>query len=220
MIKQDAVTILAEALHDLAQLKSLVETVDEMLLNQARTENMEHPPSLLDGKHKTLLAALFARQRFNDLKILYPNTLWCSVFLASYALLENGLAALSECYHNAELTPIGPEDLKHTGIRRSRVFLSQIVALKIPENDEHCKAIETARVLRNCLAHASGFIGRSKNKQAILDIIAADKTLSTMEEHLQMSKAFVLTFLDHCNAHLESILYDNFGDSLTSSESS
>jgi hypothetical protein len=64
--------------------------------------------------------------------------------------------------------------------------------------------------IRNCLAHSSGDIDKSKNAIRIREIIANEPTLAEADGYLFLQKKFVDKFLLSTNDFIETLLALNY----------
>jgi len=193
---------LDESLKKFDTLKVLIHTVDNLLSVRAQVEGADSLGNLA-FQNRSLFEAMISSMRYFDLRVLYPNTLWTSLFLTGYALFENTLDELSDYFAEKKRTALLPKDLNYKGIKRSIVFLTKVAVVSFPETSLYLEKIQKTNKIRNCLAHG-GKIGNYSKPEEIKALLDNDnKHLAEKNDYLVLSKEYVVEFFDHCRFFLK-----------------
>lgn len=89
-----------------------------------------------------------------------------SVFISSYAILEQNLDELISMNRSKGGVSLSPNDLKHRGITRSLVYAKKVLGKEIDQNSNHWKNLLLLQEIRNHLIHyGPGFNASSEHKK-------------------------------------------------------
>lgn len=189
---------------EMLDLESAIHTIDRLV-----NDELEHlsPVSLLDVMYKklTLYEGLIQNLEYFKLKNLLPNTIWSSLFVTGYSILEHTLDDLCLVVQTEQSLKLGPRDLKHRGIIRSEVYLASVSGCIFPSQGAEWKAITQANLVRNCLSHASGILDDSLNREELTKLLTTESSLSTSDGRLILSKDYVSTFVNNTKTMLSQL---------------
>jgi hypothetical protein len=94
--------------------------------------------------------------QFLKREFTFPNLLRTSLFLSCYSLFEDLLAQLCRAVEAVATPRVRLEDLRGSGVVRSRLFLERVASIPFPDPDALWQDIDRLRLARNCLAHENG----------------------------------------------------------------
>lgn len=212
MIKdaEKIVTVLSDYEDQLSQIERLVNTIDEMLTQKVGSTK---PLSMLDAMFQKVSPLKMAVQNmfYFDLKVMFPNILWSSVYLTLYSIFEHALDDLCSIIKSELNLKLSPTELRDRGIIRSETYLRKIAQLDFPADSEEWKDAKVANSIRNCLTHAAGIIDDYSKPEEIRSIVRSDANLSELEGEgrLVISKEYVLSTVGTVRAVFKKITGDS-----------
>jgi hypothetical protein len=179
----------------MVELEGLIVTLNDLIIKELQHTE---PISMFDIilKKVGVLNALLQNNRYEDLKIRFPNILWASVFVTSFSSTESVLDELCINIRNEFQIALSQSDLKSKGITRSQIYLTKVAKLDLSSHSKEWDALKKSNIVRNCLTHTDGIIEDSQDKDSLRQIIRQDHTLSDVDGHLVISKQFALNFID------------------------
>ena len=89
---------------------------------------------------------------------------------------------------------IGPKDIAHKGITRSRIYLEKVVGLDFPDQHSSWNRINDFADLRNCIVHAAGRIG--DNAERIRKLVRTSWFAYSSSETIDMDHEFLMQSFD------------------------
>lgn len=115
---------------------------------------------------------------------VFAQVLRRSLFIAAYAILEQGLDRLCVNAGAERNFQIAPGDLKHRGITRSEVYLTKVIGLSFPVHLSEWKRIKIYGEFRNYLVHSGPALNRGEPSKQLLRQMQGldDLTLEEGEE--------------------------------------
>jgi hypothetical protein len=132
----------------------------------------------------------------------WSNLIWGSLFLRNYGFYESRLNILAYTIGEIEKSKLQPSDLKHSGIKRTKIFLTNVINHGVPIKEEMWEKFESLNQIRNLLIHNDGSIIKGgqnvdrKTRQFIENEegIAVNKTniLDIQKEFVTNSENFML----------------------------
>jgi len=197
--------IFSTAISRFAQIRDVVSEVDDMLKTKIKIEKLDVSPAatLMLGK-SSWLDYLLNNMRHKQLSVDFPNMLWSSLFFTTFATFEAVLDSLSYYHHMYKKINIGPNDLKDSGIKRSKKYLIKLADLKYPKDSQPWDEIEKLVDIRHCLMHANGNVKIYKNSKKIFSIINkySKSKIEIIDDFIVLKKEFVMLFTNLCHKFL------------------
>lgn len=136
----------------------------------------------------------------------FPAFALQTTFVATYSLLEDEMVNLARVVGRKIGIKLDPDDLKHTGIHASKVYLESLCEIDFPETSHPWQqAIHYGR-LRNVCAHARGRVKEGDTK--VRNFVESKKKLLSIDDYdqLHLSREFCFEVLDN----IETLLNDLF----------
>lgn len=186
--------LILEADAKLSKLKDLAELLSKFLKSEKVSAKTYSLLDVLTEQGLSPLDALFANQQYHDLGTLFPHMLWSSIFLSSYATLENALDTIAQCSVTTLGLALKPSDLKDRGVFRSASFLSKVVGIVELFDTSDWQFIRDANKIRNCFAHNAGHVPDTAS--ALRELIERNVSIRLTENHIVLSFDFAIQFLN------------------------
>lgn len=205
MDKELAPLSLRDSFQYFAQLDSLSTSVDDFLKSNARKQWDKVVASNTLPSHPEFVQSLAERKKYWELAIIFPNTLWSSIFLSAYSLIEHTLVSFSK-----EINHDDSPEIRMGGIFLAKKEITKHGGIQFPTDDPNWRFIELCNPIRNCIAHSSGDIDKSKNVIRIRKIIAIEPTLTEADGYLFLQKDFVDKFLLSASDFIKKLLALNY----------
>ena len=184
--------IISDSIQKFSQIEELIKMIDNMFSN-----NSDKPYSMLDVILKDKVSPLHAfvhNQKYYDLKNLYPNILWSSIFLTSYSIFEYCLSSICKSLPDEYSSLYN--DLKHKGINKSKVFFKKVCKIKFPDNIKEWDFIKNSNAVRNCIIHRSHNINSYKEGHKIFKFIKECNSLKTVDDKIILGREFPIKFIN------------------------
>ena len=99
---------------------------------------------------------------FLDLSDELPTVLRYAVLTAADTASEAFLNTTCEAYAEVSGSRVRFKDLNGTGIRRAQDYLKKVAGVPFPDNKPIWTTITRLHELRNCIVHAEGIVGPSR----------------------------------------------------------
>ena len=186
--------IIKSSIEKFSQTEELISLIDKLLKN-----NSGEQYNLLDvAINKTIspLQALIQNKHYFDLKNLYPNMVWSSIFLTIYSTFEHTLNEICKSLQNKNGNNIYLKDLKHKGITRSQFYLKKVIQIKFPDETKEWAFIKNSNEVRNCIIHEAGNFHDCNKNNGIIKFIENTKSLGEMDDKIVMKKEFSEEFIN------------------------
>ncbi len=175
---------------DFDLITTILKISDENLKEKMTTLSHEYKETL--KKCGTFELEEQAEIHFEELLQEYaqlPNILYTSLFLSSYALLEQKMAKLCEEYQTTNKTDIKLKDLNGKGIKKTKLYLRKVAG--IAEKDfKNWEKISIYNKIRNCILHNGGII-QDKDLKCLNNFKDKYKVLEINNDNsMELSKKF------------------------------
>lgn len=208
MLPKEANKILETTVTYIKQIQNIADDIEQMLKTQIKIENIVETNDLFSTE-SSIPQMYFNELRYQQLNIIYPNILWSSLFLTAYANLESSLDLLSDYFFHKTNLNISPEDLKDSGIKRSKKYLVKLVGLNFPYDRIEWKSIIEVAHIRHCIIHTNGIVSQYRNINTINSVIHKYQEIRIEDDHIIITKEFVRLFTTWCEHLLLSIKLNN-----------
>ena len=194
---KDAIEILDKAIDSIDHIDQMLIELESYLKKQIKNENIVEPSGLL-FQSGSLAATLLNNLRYQQLNIIFPNTLWSSLFLTLYGIFESTLDILSDYYFENNDLNFSPKELNYKGISRSEIYLRKMVGINFPSDIEQWESIKESADIRHCIIHANGIVDQFNKASSINMLVKKYPGISIEHNHLIIRKQFVETFIFWC----------------------
>ncbi len=136
----------------------------------------------------------------------FPQIQRAALFLMAYGTLEHGLIRTCDLVHYFAPQRVARTDLRGTGIRQARTFLTKVAALASPAEPQWNELLEYGEV-RNLLIHARGEVRENRRKIVRrLEQRDVGLTLTQQEQQIELEASFNSVFRHRATAFLEEML--------------
>lgn len=177
-------------------LSNLVEYADtlEMLLSEKLEKlraRVEKQAAKLREEEKEDFYDFFYSESHWQLTEVFPNTLWSSLFVTCYSLLEHRLNNLCKYLQSQKSYTLKLTDLSGKGIFRSKSYLTKVAGMSFPSGSDAWRNITNYSHLRNFVAHNDSKIDESDRGRATRQFIEGKPSIELdSTDHIIFSKAF------------------------------
>lgn len=194
---KDANKILDNAISHIEQIQNMLDDFDNCLTQQIINEKIVDTSELF-SPDASIPEMYFNELRYQQLNIIYPNTLRSSLFLTAYGTFESSLDILSDYYFANNRLGISPKELNDKGITRSEKYLTKLVGLNFPSDRDEWKSIKEVADIRHCIIHANGIVSQYTKANVINLLVRKYSGISIENDHIIIEKDFIKLFTDWC----------------------
>jgi hypothetical protein len=174
--------------HEMAQLWELHE-LTESFLTKAIAELTEKPhqyPKGLPAEHQYYYDEM-VNARYEQLVHVFPSRLRESLLLTAVSTLEHSLDTLCRDLQQQHGEALAPTDLRHKGIRRSKVYIEKVLRLPFPDDSAEWNRLLFVLEIRNVFAHVGGVCPPRLHRQ-----VSADQHLALDDDaEILISSSFI-----------------------------
>ena len=162
----------------LYELEEFMFSLKGFLIDQLKEINLsvEAQKSKLTNGQIEEIEEMYADD-YRQLKEIFPNILWSSLFITCYLLLESSLDILCEKLCKTTQQSSKPSNLKDKGITRSRKYLNNVINIKFPDKTTHWQEIKHYNLIRNIIVHEDGKVGETKKDKIVETYINQKKSI-------------------------------------------
>jgi len=191
----------------LYDLEEYAQRLGGLLKNELKgfTSFVEKEAAKLDEPEKERLYDLYSDDYWK-LKDVFPNIVWCSLFITCYSLLEHELSRICESMRSLKECPLKPSDLKDRGIFQSKAYLKKVIGIQFPDNTRYWQEICFYNRIRNRIIHEGGRVYDSENDSKLRAEI--DRTSSiNLDDYgrILLSCDFVLEVIENLKSFFRDI---------------
>jgi hypothetical protein len=194
---KDAIEILDNAIDNIDHIDHMLLELETYLKKQIQDENIVEPSGLLFGSG-SIASRLLNNLRYDQLNIIYPNTLWSSLFLTIYGIFESTLDILSDYFFENNNLSFSPKELNYKGISRSEIYLKKMVGINFRSDLEQWESIKESADIRHCIIHANGIVNQYNKGNVINSLVEKYPGISVEHNHLIIKKQFIESFISWC----------------------
>jgi hypothetical protein len=184
---KDAITILNNTITHIEQIQNMLDDFDNCLSQQIKNEKIVDTSELFT-RDASIPEMYFNELRYQQLHVIYPNTLRSSLFLTAYGTFESSIDILSDYYFANNKLRISPKDLNDKGITRSEKYLTKLVDLNFPSDRDEWKSIKELADIRHCIIHANGIVSQYTKSDVINLLVKKYSGISIENDHLIIEK--------------------------------
>lgn len=136
----------------------------------------------------------------------FPGIMRSSLLICIYTFLEHELNRFC-LYHNADGFKNNNSD---KGIERAKKFIKKELNIKFPDQTKSWQFIINVREIRNCFAHANGYIDQVTNPiklRNVIDLLGKDlvsESSGTIRK-IKLEEKFNKEFIKHVTEFLEDL---------------
>lgn len=133
-----------------------IEFMEENILkeqSQLQHSYENHVKNYPPEEHGQIYEFMFEDEYYNIFEF-FPRIMRTSALISLYSYLEKTLHTISKDCERTYKLKVGPNDIKHAGVRKYIFYLQKVVGLNINENEQLWKRIEAYNKIRNRFAHS------------------------------------------------------------------
>ena len=128
-----------------------------------------------------------------DSYILWENVIWSSLFLSIYGNFESKINQICLIIKRKDNIALSPNDLKGTGLARSRMYLKKVASYSFSIKNEAWVLTEKHNNIRNIIIHNEGVLEKSNHNYTKIYNFIKDNDHLTIDKknRIILNKNFV-----------------------------
>jgi hypothetical protein len=135
----------------------------------------------------------------------FPKIMRNSLFVSIYTFLEDKIVEL--CVSDTDAL-LELSDIKGQGIHQASIYLKKVLRIDFPDNSNEWQYIKKANLIRNCIAHSSGDVSKSRNETKLRNAVQDMPSISIDKMgYLNLDSELCLDFIENVGSFLKQ-LYD------------
>lgn len=154
-LSQMTLDILKHELVQLSELHVLTEAFLDNAVAEFQSKHHEAPADIPDEERH--YRDENAHDHYVQLVDGFPSRLREGLLLTAVSILEHHLDALCSELMAEKGVSLKPGDLRHSGLRRSQVYIKQVLELPFPDYTREWDHLLLVGKIRNRFAHAGGY---------------------------------------------------------------
>lgn len=117
-----------------------------------------------------------------------PSIHRSAMFLSAYALLEHHLNEYCKLFHDVGNITLKLNEVAGQGIERAKIYLSKVVGISFPINEQRWIEIRRLNQIRNILVHRNGELDENSDKSVIEYVRASPLMQMTRSQEIILKK--------------------------------